>query len=230
VIQLSYKKGGFMEGKGFYIGLAVFVVVAVSGFAFLNKTDEKKVDVADLKKTTVVAENDHIKGDKASKVVLVEYADFQCPSCAAMHPLLEQATTELSGNFVFVFRSFPLTSIHPNSLAAHRAAEAANLQGKFFEMHDLLYANQTKWSSANNPEKEFEKFAKQIGLDVEKYKKDVISQKVLDRINIDMESGEAEKVESTPTLYLNGKKLDSEQFRTYDKLKSTLEKAIQEAK
>jgi protein-disulfide isomerase len=111
-------------------------------------------------------------------------------------------------DITFQFRHFPLTQIHPNAQAAARAAEAASLQGKFWEMHDLLYENQQSWSSSDDVVPIFEQYAQQLGLDVNKFKQDFSSSQVNDTINADIKAGQEIGANSTPTFVLNGQKLD----------------------
>jgi protein-disulfide isomerase len=220
-----------MEGKKFYIGLVIVVAAVVIGFAYLNQPD-KSDSIAETDKTakTVdeVYEEDHVIGNKDAKVILVEYGDFQCPACGGYYSLQKQAEQNYKPEDVaFVFRSLPLTSLHPNALAAHRAAESASLQDKFNEMHDKLYENQQEWSTVDKPTEVFEKYAKEIGLDVAKFKKDVTSDTVSKRIKSDQRSADRVKAESTPTIFIDGKKVEG-QINSYDILKEKLDKALKE--
>ena len=174
-----------------------------------------------------VQETDVTQGSAESGVTLIEYADFQCPGCGALFPALQQVKQDLDGQFLFVFRHFPLTTIHPNAMAAHRASEAARLQGKFWEMHDLLFARQQVWSNSNNAPQIFEGYAEELELDLEQYKTDVASQTVLDAIQTDRDSGNQLDISATPTLYLNGERIDTP--RTVDELRQVLQAAIDAA-
>lgn len=149
----------------------------------------------------------HIEGAGTKKVTLVEYGDFQCPFCAQYHATLEQVAETYGDDISFQFRHFPLTNIHQNAFAASRAAEAAGLQGKFFDMYDIIYQNQAAWSETNAPQATFEGYAQRINLDVAKFKTDYASAKVNDAILADMAAGNKAKVQSTPTFFLNGKQI-----------------------
>lgn len=150
----------------------------------------------------------HIQGQGESKVTLVEYGDFQCPFCGQYHPILKQVQQQFDKEIYFQFRNYPLTNAHPNAFAAARAAEAAGLQGKYWEMHDLLYETQQQWSQMSDAVPAFEGFAKQLSLNVTKFKTDFASSKVNDLINADLAEGTKLGITGTPTFFLDGKKLD----------------------
>jgi protein-disulfide isomerase len=147
----------------------------------------------------------HSLGNKDAKVTLTEFGDYQCPACAAAHAPVKQLAEQYKDNpnFRFVFRNFPLTDIHPNALASSEAAEAAALQDKFWEMHDLLYERQNDWSTSLNPMDKFTSYATELGLDVEKFKADMLSQQVVDKVTQDLQDAIALGANSTPTFYLN---------------------------
>jgi protein-disulfide isomerase len=149
----------------------------------------------------------HVMGDNAKNVTLLEYGDYQCPICGAYYQPVKQALTpEILKDIHFQFRNLPLTSIHQNAFAGARAAEAAGLQGKYFEMHDMLYENQSAWSEGNSPISFFEKYAKSLGLNVVQFKADYTSDKVNDAINADTaEFAKTKQAQATPTFFLNGK-------------------------
>ena len=143
-----------------------------------------------------------------SRVVLVEYGDFQCPACGQYYPLVKQVKEKYGDKMVFQFRNFPLSQIHQNAMAAHRAAAAASNQGKFWEMHNALYESQKSWESSSSPSTYFEGLAQQLGLDMTKYKQDAASAAVNDIINADVAAGQKLGADSTPTFVINGKKID----------------------
>lgn len=154
---------------------------------------------------------DHVFGTKSGKVLLVEYGDFQCPVCGSLYPNLTPLREKYKNEVSFVYRDFPLTSLHPNAKAAAAAAEAAGLQGKFWQMHDKLYENQNSWANDNPSQrtKHFKEYAKQLGLNINKFAKDLDSSKVLYKIDFDEALGKKIGVAGTPTLVLNGKKISS---------------------
>jgi protein-disulfide isomerase len=187
----------------FAIVFAALVIV----FGAIFVLTKEKADAPTGGKGPAQASN-HVLGDNKKGVTLVEYGDFQCPACTAYHPLVKAVIEKYKSDISFQFVSFPLTSIHQNAMAAHRAAEAANMQGKYWEMHDLLYTNSQAWSRASNTTTVFESFAQQLGLDVPKFKQDAASSTVNGIINADLAKGKKLNISSTPTFFLNGKKID----------------------
>jgi protein-disulfide isomerase len=153
--------------------------------------------------TSPPSSEDHSQGPDDVSLVLVEYADYQCPYCGEADRSLKQVREELSESFRFIFRNFPLIDSHPYALQAASAAEAAGLQGKFWEMHDLLFAHQRALD-----ERSLRSYAEHLGLDVDRFKRDIAGDAVLDRIQRDMDSGEQSGVEGTPTFYIKGEKFE----------------------
>jgi protein-disulfide isomerase len=174
---------------------------------------------------------DHVFGSSAQKVTLIEYGDYQCPGCGSLFPILQDILPKYKDNLTFIFRNFPLTTIHPNALAAATAAEAAGLQGKYYEYHDTLYENQANWQDAAVSERTtlFQNYAKQLGLDVNKFNSDLSSSQVTDKINRDRSSASQFKVSSTPTLILDGQTLDQNTTFDKDKLSQALNDEFKKA-
>lgn len=166
----------------------------------------------------------HAQGAGNKGVTLIEYGDFQCPACKQFYPLVKQVKEEYGDDITFQFRNFPLTQIHPNAMAAHRAAEAAARQDKFFEMHDLLYENQDSWSPLPDPTSVFEGFAKQLNLDIEVFKSDVASEEVAATINADIKAGQEAGANSTPTFVINGQKIENP--KSLEDFKRLIDEAI----
>jgi protein-disulfide isomerase len=156
----------------------------------------------------------HVEGENAKNVTLIEYGDYQCPICGAYYQPLKQAiSADMLKNIRFQFRNLPLSSIHQNAFAAARAAEAAGLQGKYWEMHDMLYENQNSWSESSSPISAFEGYAKVLGLNVAQFKADYPSSKVNDAINADLaEFGKTKQSQATPSFFINGKYIENSQF------------------
>ncbi len=151
----------------------------------------------------VKTDGDPQKGSDNAKVTIVEFSDFQCPYCKRFRDASLDALIEKYGDKVrFVFRDFPLTSIHPQAQIAAEAAECANEQGKFWEMHDLIYANQDALSNDS-----YKGFADQIGLDAQKFNDCLSTNKYADEIAADEKDGEAYGVTGTPTFFINGWRL-----------------------
>lgn len=178
----------------------------------------------DPKDVLTVKADDWIKGSKQARVVLVEYSDFQCPACGAYYPLVKKLNQDFGDKLLIVYRHFPLTSLHRNAQAAARASEAAGKQGKFWQMHDMLFEQQQSWSEENNVEGIFAGYAVSLGLNKETFLKDLNDASVTGKVDRDRQGGEALRVNSTPTFYLNGKKMDSP--GSYELFKKLVEATI----
>jgi len=150
-----------------------------------------------------VSKTDHAQGNLDADLVIIEYGDYQCPYCGAAYPILKELMKEFGSQIKFVFRNFPLSEMHEYARAAALAAEAANLQGKFWEMHDAIYENQEDLNEAFLLE-----LAEKLKLDLPKFKKDIESTELADRVDADFESGVVSGVNGTPSFYVNGKKFD----------------------
>jgi protein-disulfide isomerase len=170
-----------------------------------------------------VTETDWVKGDREAQTVLIEYGDFQCPACANYYPMIKRLHEEIPTGFKTVYRHIPLTSIHRNALISSYAAEAAGNQGKFWEMHDMLYEKQTEWSEETNASVQFIEYAKNIGLDEERFKSDIESDQVKQKVEANMTNANSLGINSTPTFYLNGQRI---QPRSYDEFKNLVEDQI----
>lgn len=214
-----------------FLGLCVAIVAGLVVFS-----SKDKVNVDNTNAFTIIKDKeipDQVFGNPNAKVVLYEYGDFQCPGCAGAYANLKQLKETYKDQMAFVFRSFPLTSAHPHAFAASASAEAAGLQGKFWEMHNVIYANQDQWKNLS-PEartKTFEQYAKDLGLDMTKFKTDVSSKKVSDKINFDRALGLKLGVDSTPSLFLDNKKVADDVIndliqQSGSKLKSNIESLI----
>ena len=167
------------------------------------------------------AEPPNALGDINAPVLMEEFGDFECPPCAALHPVLKAVKSEFGPRLTIIFREYPMTSLHPHALDAARAAEAAGLQGKFWQMHGLLYENQKTWHEAENPGPMFEEYAIRAGLDMNQFRHDISSDVVDQRIRLDRERGQWIGVNGTPTLFLDGREVPFESL-TAEKLKSLI--------
>jgi len=159
-----------------------------------------------------------VKGPADAPVTMVEFSDFQCPFCARSNPLIEQVIQAYPKELKFVYKEFPLP-MHPNAMPASKAAVAAQRQGKYWEMHDKLFANQQALQPDN-----FKQYAQELGLDVAKFEQDMNSPDVQAQIAEDMQLARQSAVGGTPTLFLNGKKV---QNRSFDGLKQLIDEALQ---
>jgi len=206
----------------FFITLLVVIAVIVGAFVITKD----KSNTGNNANSSSAATN-HTEGSDKSGVVLVEYGDYQCPACGQYYPIVKQVVEKYKDQITFQFRNFPLVQIHKNAFVASRAAEAADKQGKFWEMHDMLYEQQQTWAEVSNPNTFFEGYAKQLGLDVTKFKQDMASEDTNDRINADIQAGQSLGANSTPTFVLNGKKLDKNPSSLED-FNKAIEDAIKE--
>ena len=204
----------------------VILIVLVLGLGGLFIFTRNKA-VAPSGNTASVS--NHTKGNTSSKVSLLVYGDFQCPACGALFPVEKQVVDKYIDKISFTFRHFPLDGSHQNARAASRAAEAAGKQGKFFEMHDLLYQNQNSWSSLSDSYPYFEQMAKSLGLNMDQFKTDYDSEAVNSTINADYKEGGAKGVTGTPTYYLNGKELTLSDINTLDGFSSKIDAALKQA-
>jgi len=171
-----------------------------------------------------ILETDHIRGDFNAPVTLLEYGDFQCPACAIYYPIIERLIADVgSSTLRFVFRHFPL-GLHANSMPAAYAGESAEEQGKFWEMYGLLYERQTAWESSSDPKSIFVGYAKELGLNEEKFLADFGTEKAKNRIDADRIGGTKAGVNSTPTFFINGKQIKD--IRSYDEFKKIINDAV----
>lgn len=195
--------------KRFLSILAGLVIIFGGIFVFSQHSTNKSTGNNSTTGSTVKTTN-HITGDNGKGVTLVEYGDYECPICGAYYLPLNQVVAQTSKDIHFQFRNLPLVQIHPNAFAAARAAEAADLQGKYWQMHDKLYENQSSWATATNPLAFYKTYAKDLGLDVTKFSADYSSSTVNDRINADLAAfGKTNQQQATPTFFLDGKVLDN---------------------
>jgi protein-disulfide isomerase len=171
------------------------------------------------------AEPAHVLGSANAPAKLEEFGDFECPPCGIFHPILKQMKAEFGDQLQVTFREYPLVPAHQHALAAASAAEAAGLQGRFWEMHDLIYEHQNDWKKEFDVRPIFEGYAKQIGLDVERYQRDLGSDVVSQRIFMDGKRGHSMGVKGTPTVFLNGREVPFESLAP-EKLRVVLQNEI----
>ena len=150
-----------------------------------------------------VSNADHAQGNMDADLVIVEYGDYQCPYCGAAYPILKKLMSQFGDQIKFVFRNFPLSEMHQYARAAALAAEAAGLQGKFWEMHDAIYENQRALN-----EMLLMKLAEKLKLNIPQFGEDIKSSKLAEKVDADFESGVMSGVNGTPSFYVNGKKFD----------------------
>lgn len=204
--------------KGF-LGVIIIVILIFVGIFTLG--GHKKANAPDKKSSGTPTQ--HIQGEGKAGITLVEYGDYQCPYCGQYYPIVKQIQAKYNEQIYFQFRNYPLPNLHPNAFSAARAAEAASMQNKFWEMHDALYETQSQWANIGDASPFFSQLAQQIGLNMTQFKKDYASSKVNDLINADLAAGNKLDVTGTPAFFLNGKKIEVTQNP------ASFEKAITEA-
>lgn len=206
-------------------GLILLVVVGVLGwlgyraYKFINTPTEELVTVP-----IELTDSERIKGDRNAEAILVEYSDFQCPACGSYFPIVKSLKEDFGDKLAVVYRHFPLVSIHANAMDAAKAAEAAGMQDRFWEMHDILFEKQGEWSSIRNPKDEFSSYAKDLGLDDEKFKSDFDSGEVQKKIDDDLLSANRLKLNSTPSFFLNSQQVLNP--GGYEDLKAEIESVL----
>lgn len=192
--------------KRFLLILAALAVVFIGVVVYSKNKDSNS---ANNNSDSTSEGSDHILGANTGGVELVEFGDFQCPACRSYYPIVEQLKTKYGDQISFQFRHFPLVQIHQNAMVAHRAAEAAAKQGKFWEMYALLYQRQQAWESAGNPTAIMEDYAAELGINIDQFKTDFASGNINDIIQSDIRLGQQAGATSTPTFMINGKKIDN---------------------
>ncbi len=215
---------------------AVFIVIVIAvigGMVYMSNQNKLNVsDISDEQLMKVINGEDrngniadHVIGNKDSKVVIIEYGDYQCPGCATAAPKAKAIAEKYKEDVALIFRNFPISTLHPNARAAAAAAEAAGIQGKLWEMHDLLYTNQDSWaqSSVKDRSDVFLGYARQLGIKEDKFKTDLADTQITKKINFDVAIGRKQGVTGTPSFYINGKAVESTNDADY------LENAVKEA-
>jgi len=182
-------------------GIILGIILIFGGIVYFNNRSDSN---------TTASPSNHVEGNNTKNVTLVEYGDYQCPACESYYPIVKQVVAKYKDQIQFQFRNLPLTQIHQNAFVGARAAEAAALQNKFWEMHDMLYENQDTWSESSDPASYFYKYATELGMNLEQFKKDYASSKVNSTINADMAAFKKTGAQqATPTFFLNGKKIET---------------------
>jgi protein-disulfide isomerase len=196
-----------MKKNIWLVGFIIILVAALGAIWFARKASNIDSGGQEEAQIAITAE-DHVKGSQNASVTLVEWSDFQCPACRSYYPILKALSAQFPDDLRIVYRHFPLRAIHLGAEPAARASEAASLQGKFWEMHDLIFENQDSWGPAPTREA-FEKLAQVLGLDIERYRSDVESDAVKNHVSNDLRLGNSLGINSTPTFYLNGRKISN---------------------
>lgn len=190
------KSGGYM--KWIVIGLASVLFLAFFVFAVVSSKQKTSAPVK-------LSSSGWATGNLQSKVTFTEFGDFQCPACSAFEPTFAKIVKDYGKKIKIVFKEFPLpVNVHPNSMVAAIAAEAAGEQGKFWEYHNVLYAKQGEWSPLTDPTNQFVLYAKNLKLDTAKFKKDLSSKNLSAKIDVQKNEGINAGINSTPSVLING--------------------------
>ena len=203
-----------------FIPLAIIVIVliaaVVGGMILLRSSRQasnSNAPTPDPALDVKGAEPPHIRGNPNAPVTLEEFGDFQCPSCGTYYPELKKIEAEFGDKLRAIFRESPLVPMHEHALMAAQAAEAAGLQGKFWEMHDKLYENQTQWTPAKDLVPIFVDYAKQLGIDPDRFMKDLNGEQVAQRIFQDGKRVHALGLSGTPSFFVNGQEAKGDQWK-----------------
>lgn len=222
--------------KTSWIVFSAVTVGILAGLVIFSKGSS--LDVSNINVNTVQTANsqngniaDHVFGKVGSKVTLIEYGDFQCPPCASVYPKIKAISEKYSNQLQLVFRNYPITTIHANAKAMAAAAESAGLQGKYWEMHNKIYDNQSSWSELNETDRTsyIINMAKDMSLDINKFKSDMASTSVNKKIDYDLALGKKANVQGTPTIFLDGKLLDANTYGNDSNFKNAINAELNKA-
>jgi NhaA family Na+:H+ antiporter len=212
-----------------------FIIVAVAAIATLGSGAmlyraklPQPVTIPEDKSVSVKgdAESMHIRGNADAPVTLEEFGDFQCPPCGSFAGFVDELVKEYDPHLRIVFRNLPL-QMHEHARDAALAAEAAGLQGRFWEMHDLLYREQATWSKADNPRELFDSYAGMIGLNLDQFKKDMDGEKARARVDSDQERATSLGIKITPSVFINDRPI-SPTDKTPEGLRAAIDAALKE--
>ncbi len=211
-----------MNKEGWVIGgIAVVAIAVFTGFILFSKnpTTTSSTSGSAVDMSVLIRDTSHKSTTDTKKVTLVEFGDYQCPACGAAYPGVKRIQSDYSSSVTVIFRNFPLSQ-HQNALVAAESAEAAAAQGKFWEMHDLLYDRQNQWGESTSALAMLESYAAELKLDTAKFNSDVTGNKYSAVINADVADANTLGVNATPTIYINGVQFTDNP--TYDNLKAAI--------
>jgi protein-disulfide isomerase len=198
------------------IVILLAVGVAAGAAVFLSRSADSSAENAATPAHVEIKGGVHFRGSEKPQLTLVEFGDYQCPSCGAYHPFVKEILSRYPQKLRLEFHHYPLISIHPNSMAAAIAAEAAGEQGHYWEMHDALFEHQQEWSGNPNAQEQFVSLAGRLGLDTNKFMASMKSPVLQERILKDVAQAQDLKVQAVPTFFINGEqthiKLSMEDF------------------
>ncbi|NCS97701.1 MAG: thioredoxin domain-containing protein [Candidatus Pacebacteria bacterium] len=198
-----------MKNMPLLIGTIVVSLIMIVGVAFMFSGDSTPTadQLVPLDEVILVPENPHVKGAPEAAITVVEFSDFQCPACSAAQPLVNELLAQYGDSVRFIYRHYPLISIHKNAQAASIFAQAATEQDKFWEVHDMLFQTQPEWSTITNDDDlqaKFMTYAEALQLDTALLEEKMKDTSVLEAIQRDVTDGNTAKIAGTPTFYVNG--------------------------
>lgn len=189
------------------IGITLLMIIGVA-FMFSDNGTTSPDQSLPVAESVLVPEGAHVKGaTESAQVTVVEFSDFECPACRSVQPLVTQLMENYGESVQFVYRHYPLVSIHPNAQPAAIFAEAAAEQGKFWEVHDLLFETQSEWSeisSRDELQETFMRYAESLDMDVAQLEERMNDDAVLTAVQRDVSDGNTVNLSGTPTFYVNG--------------------------
>lgn len=186
--------------------IVIAILVVIGGVLLAIYANPKPAEPgAPVDQQSLIRETSRMTKKATAKVNIVEFGDYQCPGCAAANPIVKQVVEKYKDNenVNFVFRNFPLESIHPNARISAEAAEAAGTQGKFWEMHDILYEKQAEWGVQPDPSTMFADYASTLGINVDQFKTSVSQRMAKEVIQADINDANKLGITGTPTFYIN---------------------------
>ena len=206
--------------KKAWVIVAVLCAGILGGLIWLSRSSQ--IDVSNININAIQAASamsgniaDHTAGNVSSKVIVIEYGDYQCPGCAAAAPMVQKIITKYGDKVGFVFRNFPLYNSHPNAFAAASAAEAAGLQGKFWEMHDYLYTNRDGWVNLDGQNRTdyFVNAAKSLGINTSTFTNELTDARIKKKIDFDVAMGKKAVIAGTPSFFIDGKNVGDQDVK-----------------
>jgi len=189
------------------IVIILAVAIAASAAVYLSRQPDQPAETPGTPAHADIKGGGHIRGPENAPLTLVEFGDYQCPSCGAYHPLVKEILNRYPTQLRLEFHHFPLVTVHPNSMLASQAVEAAGEQGRYWEMHDAIFDHQREWADNPNAEPVFIALASGFGLDINKFMQSLRSPEIQERILKDVERGQNAKVEAVPTFFINGEQI-----------------------
>jgi protein-disulfide isomerase len=202
----------------------IIILLIIWGLIAASKKATGVASDAPLDLLAPVVSTDWILGSSSAPAVLVEYSDFECPSCAAYYPVINKLIKEEGSKLQAIYRHFPLPQ-HGNAIIAAQAAEAAGLQGKFWEMHDLLFEKQNEWEVISDPRQKFSEYAQSLSLNSTTFLKDIDLDVVRNKVSNGYKESVKNSLSYTPTFFLNGKRIQNPQ--DYDAFKKIIDDTTQ---